>query len=587
LFDVWEAVRNVSDLPETHKISITIAAGAPTIDGLKVVHSPPPNSGVAVTLEKPLDANTVPREWVKATILKAAKDFQMDDGLFLPQLQSAIVRIYSGEKLDKFLISAAAAMPSVSLDGKVFTVMANKARGEVVVFVGDVMAAQNPQIIENICGMVRQSIEKLKTTGISRMRFIKSEMIACIKDAVNGPERLGVGMPLSVLAAIPVDPEIAGSIKAPPRRYLTIKPSEDKMSATIIMFDLKTYNESGFVMTKDFLEEQLQLNGIKCGVNDEIFSELEEIFSKRGNLNNKLATRGWTPVAGSEPYLHMVFKDAPSRKDDGEPINIRDAQQRTIVQKGQFFGEVRYAKPAEPGMTVLGQTLPPPDGPNLTINVGEGVEQREPGKFYALSDGVPKFEDNNLTITTMLIHEGDVNLKSGNIYFDGPVEIKGSVDVGAVVRVRGPLKIHGSVIGAFVSSKEPIEVIESIVTGEKGKVICASHIKADFIENSNIECDGTLTVNRSLISSRVVAGPFIRAMAADGVVGGGTVVCRGLVLLQTSGLPKGRVQFLRWASIIKLCVALASGKSVYLICKPLRNVTKTSSVSLRKSEQIS
>ncbi len=539
LASVWDAIRHATDLPENYRVQITLAAGAPAIEGLKVLHSPPPNSGVLVSLENPIDPNIIQREWVKTTILNAANKFKIDGGLFLPQLQSALVRIFSGEKVENFLVSAATAMPDVHLDGKPFSVMANKARGEVVVFVADVVAVQNDQILENICSMVRQSIEKLKLTGIARMRFIKSDMISCIKESLHGPERFGYGTSMAVLAAIPVDADKASTIKIPPRRYLTLKVSEDKMSAAIILFDLKTYNEPGFVMTKEFLEEQLQLNGIKCGVNDEIFAELEELFSKRGNLNNKVAARGWTPLAGSEPYLHMVYKDAPSVGDDSGPINIRDAQQRMIVQKGQFFGEVRYAKPAETGMTVLGQVLPAPDGPPLAVNVGEGVEERSPGKFFALSDGVPKFEENNLSVMTVLVHEGDVNLKSGNIYFDGPVEIKGTVDVGSVVRVRGPLKIHGSIIGAYVSSREPIEVVESIVTGEKGKVTCASHIKADFIENSNIECDGTLTVNRSLISSNVVAGPFIRALAGDGVVGGGTIVCRGLVLSANVGFAKG------------------------------------------------
>ncbi len=536
---VWTALRRASDLPESFKVSLTIAAGSPHIEGLTIEHSPPPNSGVMVTWKKEVELEQIPREWMKTSILHAATNFKIDGGLFYPQLQSALARVYSGENLERFLISAATAMPDLSMDGKIFNVIANKSRGEVIVLVGDIVAAQNEQVIDNICAMVRQSIEKLKLTGISRMRFIKSEMTLRIKEALNGPERCGVGLPLAILAAIPVDPEMAGSIKIPPRRYLNIRASDDKMSAVITNFDRKLYNEPGFVMTRDFLDEQLRLNGLKSGVHDDLFAELEDLFSKRGDLNNRQATRGWSAVAGADPYLHMVYKDAPPRSSDSGPINIRDAQQRTIVQKGSFFAEVRYQKLPENGLTVLGQVLPPPDGPALTINVGDGVEQRDPGKFFALTDGVPKFEENNLSIVSQLIHEGDVNLKSGNIYFDGPVEIKGTVDVGAVVRVRGPLKIHGSIIGAFVSSKEPIEVVESIVTGENGKVICASHVKADFIENSTIECDGTLTVNRSLISSQVVAGSVIRALAADGVIGGGNIVCQGLVLAPNIGFAKG------------------------------------------------
>lgn len=538
LISVWNALRSANEYPMNQVIGFTLAAGAPKIDGLTVTGSPPPNAGVSITTTKVLDLKTIPREWIRATILRVATDSKIQGGLFLPQLQSAIIRLYSGEKLEKFLISSATAVPPVSLQGKPFTVLANKSRGEIIVFIDDVVSVQNEQAIENICTSVRQSIEKLKASGVARMRFLKSEMISCIKAGINAPERIGIGLPLAVLAAIPADPATAAS-KPPAKKYLNLKVSDDKMSATITVFEMKHYNDPGFKISTEFLDEQLKLNNIKFGLSEDIVSELEDAFAKRENLSTKVVARGKLPVTGTEPYLHFVYKDAPLQAEGGGPINIRDAQQRSFVQKGQFIGEVRYAKPAEPGMTVLGQALPAPDGEALTINVGDGIEQREPGKFYALSDGVPKFEENTLSIATMLIHQGDVNLKSGNIYFDGPVEITGTVEAGSVVRVRGPLKVNGSIIGAFVSSKEPIEVIESIVTGENGKVICASHIKADFIENSNIECDGTLTVNRSLISSHVVAGPYIRAMAADGVIGGGTIICRGLVLSANIGFAKG------------------------------------------------
>jgi hypothetical protein len=125
------------------------------------------------------------------------------------------------------------------------------------------------------------------------------------------------------------------------------------------------------------------------------------------------------------------------------------------------------------------------------------------------------------------------------------VEIKGSVDSGALVRVKGPVKIYGSITGGTVISKDPIEVVESIVTGTQGKVICATQIKAAFIENSTIECDGSIVVAKSLVSSDVVAGDYIHALAADGVIGGGTIMCRNMVAAANIGFTKGaRTKFI-------------------------------------------
>jgi uncharacterized protein (DUF342 family) len=83
------------------------------------------------------------------------------------------------------------------------------------------------------------------------------------------------------------------------------------------------------------------------------------------------------------------------------------------------------------------------------------------------------------------------------------------------------------------------------VTGPQGKVICSTQIKADFIENSNIECDGSVVVTRSLVSSDVVAGDYVQALAPDGVIGGGTIMCRNMVAAANIGFAKGaRTKFI-------------------------------------------
>ena len=539
LTSVWKALRTADGQPSTLSISFTVAAGAPMIPGLVVANAGSQKPGVLVSTATPLDIKSIPREIVRASILKLAHDQGIKGGLFMPQLQSAIMRLYSGEKLDKFHVATQSSIPAIPLDGKIFTVMANKSRGEVVVFVGDIAALQTEKAIENLCLVVSQTIEKLKASGAPALKFLKHEMISCLRSSVSGPEKIGVGSPLAILSAMPVDAPPPMVAKAPVKKYLSFAIAEDKMSASITGFDVKVYSDPAFKLTKEFLAEQLLLSNVRFGLSDDLYAAIEEACSKRVTLNALIAAKGKPPVPGVEPYLHLVYKDAPKAKNQDAVVNIRDAQQRTIVQKGQFIAESRYKTPPELGSNIYGHPLQPTNDSTLKVTIGEGVQQREPGKFYAVNDGLPKFEDGILTIMKSFVHEGNVNLKSGNIYFDGPVEIKGDIEAGATVRVRGPLKVHGSISGGIVISKEPIEVMQSIVTGEQGKVICATQITADFIENSRIECDGSITVKKSLVSSHVTAGQFIHALAPDGVIGGGVIMCRGAVVAANIGFAKG------------------------------------------------
>ncbi len=536
---VWSALRTADGIPAALSISFTLAGGFPALPWLVIENAGTIKPGLYLSTKGKFDIKATPREWVRAMILKSAKDLGLAGGLFMPHLQSALVRLYNGDSLNKFHIASQASIPAIAIDGKFFTVMANKARSEIVIFVGNVAAIQSESAIENLCSVVTQTLDKMKTLGSPPMRFLKDQMIACLKSALTGPERIGVGRPFGILAAVPHDPPAPMLAKVPVKKMLSFSVSEDRMTAVITKFDAGWYKEPSFKISKEFLIAQTGLSGIPFGVEDDLVAALEDAANKRINLNGLVVARGRPSVAGSEPYLHMVYKDAPEPTSEKAVVNVRDAQQRTVVRKNQFVAEARYKRNPVIGSNVLGQPLLPEVGDTLSVNIGEGIQQREPGKFYATHDGLPKFEEGSLSVTKTFILEGDVNLKSGNVYFDGPVEIMGSIDAGATVKVRGPLKVHGSIAGGIVISKEPIEVLQSIVTGEQGKIICATQIIADFIENSQIECDGTVTVNKALVSSNVRAGNLIQAISPDGIIGGGSITCRGMVHAANIGFAKG------------------------------------------------
>lgn len=537
---VWAALRSSSDENNDDLMSFILAAGSPLIEGISITTSLSDTPGIVISMSGPIDAEKTSVEWVRARILKVARDNGLYANLFQPHVVSALARITAGDTLSNFLIESRQDGPKFSSPEKPFAVFANRSREEVVAFINDLKVMHSQPSIDRLCDLVQKATEKLHASGLSELVVMRTEITSQIKAAISGPERLGIGMPMAILVAMPDLEKRLG------KKFLNFAVSEDKMEASVCDFDLSVYNDPAFKLSKDFLVNQLKKSDLRGEINDADVSVLVDLVGKRESLNGKIVARGRPAVSGSEPYVHLVFKDAPKLKNENDIINMRETQQRAIVQAGQLVAEIRYLKPEIVGMNVLGKAILPEPGPSLEVTLGEGVQQREVGKFYAEYGGVPVCEDGNkITLTKSHVHEGDVNLKSGNIYFDGPVEIKGSVDSGALVRVKGPVKIHGSITGGTVISRDPIEVVESIVTGSQGKVICSTHIKADFIENSTIECDGSVVVAKSLVSSDVVAGDYIQALAPDGIIGGGTILCRNLVAAANIGFAKGaRTKFI-------------------------------------------
>ena len=151
-----------------------------------------------------------------------AKDQGIIHGLFAPQLQSAIMRLSAGEKLDKMHITSKDSVPAISLDGKIYTILANKSRGEIVVFIGDIVAIQTEAALEGLASSVTQTIKKMTAAGVPNLKFLKAEMISCIKSAYSAPERIGVDLPFSVLAAIP---DTAVAVKKLPAEGVSASPS--------------------------------------------------------------------------------------------------------------------------------------------------------------------------------------------------------------------------------------------------------------------------------------------------------------------------------------------------------------------------
>jgi hypothetical protein len=96
----------------------------------------------------------------------------------------------------------------------------------------------------------------------------------------------------------------------------------------------------------------------------------------------------------------------------------------------------------------------------------------------------------------------------------------------------------------------------SIVTGENGRVFSKTQIKADFIENSRIECDGTLIVTKSLVNSQVKVSKVIQSLAPDGFIGGGNILCGGIVHSANIGFAKGARTYLKVGANFKAMVRI-------------------------------
>jgi uncharacterized protein (DUF342 family) len=143
----------------------------------------------------------------------------------------------------------------------------------------------------------------------------------------------------------------------------------------------------------------------------------------------------------------------------------------------------------------------------------------------------------SITIQRSLIHHGDVNLATGNLEFNGPVRITGSIDTGASVSVfNGGLFVKGSIKSPHVNIKGDLEVGGGINTSSsKGTLRVSGNISARFIENSSIECGGNLHARKTITNSRINCGGDISTSEQDGRIAGGVINAAGSIHTHSLG----------------------------------------------------
>ncbi|MCX6127154.1 MAG: FapA family protein, partial [Proteobacteria bacterium] len=556
----WTKLRTSSDLANGTSISLTIGAGSPDLPGLTIQKGASDKSAILVSFNQGPQPTNWMREWIRATIIHNAAELLVTEPLSMAQAQGAIVRILAGESLQNYPIPLLKVLRLNEISSKAFAIVANKLRGEIAILINEIQPFRDSRTIASLHAAVVQTIEKLKLATPGQYRYLRQDLIDCVENSLRGPESIGIGLPMIILAvagvpgahskSLPTEQQgisshqsensPSGSSAAANQivRCIEFSISDDRLRAVITTVKVDAIASQKIAFDRNWFESQLRLNGVVFGLLDDIWEKIEAAWLAKAPLEGAIAAEGVPAIPGGEPYLYLVYKDAPELPELGGDLDIREAQQRTLVQEGQLIAEIRYKKMPSAGRTITGQVLQAPLE-ELKIQIGEGIAQYEAGKFYASTDGIPIFDQDTLSVSKVFVHNGDVDLKSGNIRFDGPVEIKGSIDTGATVRVKGPLLIHGMIRGGHVYCQESIEVKQGIVTTERGLVKCKGNLKAEFIENSRIQCGGTLKVNKAILNSQVYVAHSIVVVSDGGIAGGGLISCREALVSNNIGFPSG------------------------------------------------
>lgn len=280
---------------------------------------------------------------------------------------------------------------------------------------------------------------------------------------------------------------------------VTIDIAEDRITATLILGPGNP-NDVSLAQVKALLAEQAIQYGILD--DDAIHDFLQRQRTKESSL---VVAKGKPPVPGQNAsityHFQTEFLGAGKITEDGV-IDYRERGERPHVEAGALLAEKIPPKEGVPGISVTGEEIPVADVEDIKLKCEGGTELSGDGlQAYAKIEGEPNLSKTGvISVFSELNIKGDVDFQTGNVDFEGNVNVSGSIHDG--FQVKGGNVFAKEIMAAKIVCKGDVVVPGGII----GAVIEAEgSVVAKYIENANIKAFGDVTVGKEVRDSKIRA----------------------------------------------------------------------------------
>ena len=254
---------------------------------------------------------------------------------------------------------------------------------------------------------------------------------------------------------------------------------------------------------KKFLEREKVIYGI---VGDDVLQKF--IDNRLNRIKPFLVARGTEPTEPKHGRVKYYFDTHPLKiidpkmAEEDERIDFKERGEMPFVEKGTLIAERIPGIPGKNGKDVFGKRIEAKKAHHVTLRCGNGASLSEDKRLiHARINGMPVStagRNERVDVLPQYYVKGDVNMKTGNIRFNGPVVVAGTVQSGfkvrcasleakelfrADVRVNGDINVQGGVVGS--------------------KVVCMGSFKSKFVKGSVIECEEDIVVSNGIVDSKV------------------------------------------------------------------------------------
>jgi hypothetical protein len=260
----------------------------------------------------------------------------------------------------------------------------------------------------------------------------------------------------------------------------------DHPPAAQLFLKVKKEVEPNLTLSPHGIKTEMNRLGIVNGID---YEAIDQACSSMEAANFTIA-KGVPPKDGIDGWIEFhcqIEEDTRFEEREDGTIDFKNKRSIPSIAEGTVIGTVHPPVNGEPGKSVTGEEIAPKPGLPLHVVVGKGVQFDESTQtIISETSGRPTVAKHgkSLKVEVMpkLHHNGNVSLESGNLQFNGDIEISGDIEDGMTVKSTGDIEVRGTVSNANVFAGKSAAFYANII----GSTISAGYSNRVLVEKADL-----------------------------------------------------------------------------------------------------
>ncbi|MDD5286333.1 MAG: FapA family protein [Desulfuromonadaceae bacterium] len=296
-------------------------------------------------------------------------------------------------------------------------------------------------------------------------------------------------------------------------------------------------NQQGAMITRDELKGFLAQYKVRLGIDQEMLDYFAVKAAAGIQQMDVLLASGTPPVTGADSYISLTIKPAVAAQEEeaDTEVDMYAVQTFINVSSGEEIGRIIPPEPGITGRNIMGYIIPPQPGKPLNLKIGKNIRLDDDGAtLIAEADGRFCQASGEISVEEEYVVKGDVNFRVGTINFKGVVDVRGDVLDNFDITASKGLRVSGNIGVSKIVSGGDIAFC-GMDGQDKAQIICGGTLRAQFIHDTDVECDGDVFVEVEIHNCTIKS--LGRIVVVKGAISGGSYIALGGIESKKIGSP--------------------------------------------------